>query len=51
VMTLLTVASTSFWTALYVYLTNDAAPLGFQVDDLLAATTPPKRRRDRKRPR
>ena len=51
VMTLLTVVSTSFWTALYVYLTNDAAPLGFQVDDLLAATTPPKRRRDRKRPR
>ena len=51
VMTLLTVASTSFWTALYVYLTNDAAPLGFQVDDLLAVTTPPTHRRDRKRPR
>lgn len=49
--TLLAVASTSFWTALYIYLTNDAAPLGFQVDDLLAATMPRVRRRDRKRRR
>ena len=45
----LVLLSTIVSTALYIYLTNDAATLGFQTDDLKAIITPPPRRRSRRR--
>ncbi|MEI6700297.1 MAG: hypothetical protein WCL38_00890 [Actinomycetota bacterium] len=45
----LVLLSTIVSTALYIYLTNDAATLGFQTDDLKAIISPPPRRRSRRR--
>ncbi len=45
----LVLLSTVVSTALYIYLTNDAATLGFQADDLKAIISPPPSRRSRRR--